>query len=72
MIDIDDIRRNLRCGLALSLLVATLIVVAEAAALRSTVETASRPQMGPVPVRAPAFVPPPRTDRIIVDTTGLG
>ncbi len=71
-IDIDDIRKNLRRRVALALLAATLIVLAEAAALRSSVETASRRQAGPEPVRAPVFVSPPRTDRIIDETTGLG
>ncbi len=71
-IDIDDVRRNLRWRLALSLLAATLIVVAEATALRSTVETASRPQTGRERMRAPGFVSPPRPDRIMVETMGLG
>ena len=72
-IDIDDIRKNLRRRLALSLLAATLIVIAEAAALRSAVETASRPQSGREPIRAPAFMSPtPRPDGVFVEQVGLG
>jgi hypothetical protein len=47
--------------------VATLIVVAEEAALRSSVEAAKQPRLGQDPIGAPAFVsPPPPPPEVII------
>ena len=70
-IDIDYIRRNLRWRLALSLLVATLDRHCGGGCTAIDGRDASRPQIGPCR-QGSGLVPLPRTDRIIVDTTGLG
>jgi len=65
-------RRNLRRLLVLSFLVATLIAVPEAAALRSSVETAELPRRDLI--EAPAFVKPspPPPEMIIGEKIRLG
>lgn len=57
-----EIRKNLRRRYALSLILATLIVIAEMAVLQPSVEAAKRPGAKRDPIDAPAFVlPPPQT-----------
>jgi hypothetical protein len=52
--------------------VVTLIVVAEEAALRSSVEAAKRPRLGRDPIGVPAFVSPPPPEVIIGEKIRLG
>ena len=59
-IGVYGIRQNLRRRRALSLILATLIVIAEMAALRPSLEAAKRPRAEPKSVEAPAFVLPPQ------------
>ncbi len=59
-VDVHDIRRNIRRRYVLSLIVATLIVIAEMAVVGSSVGTARRPRAGHGPVEASAFVFPPQ------------
>ena len=55
-----EARQNLRWRCALSLVLATLVVIAEMAVLRPSAEAPDRPRAKPNPIDAPAFVLPPR------------
>jgi len=57
-IDVREIERNLRRRCALSLIIATAIVIAEMAVLRPSGEPAKRSRAERDPIEAPAFVPP--------------
>ncbi len=73
-LDIDDLRRNMRWRLVLSLLAATLVVIAEVAALRTTAEADRRPPSARQPIGVPAFVTPlPHpTDHTVKPKSRLG
>jgi len=72
--DVDEIRQNLRRRWALSLIVATLVVIAETAVLRPSLETPKRPSAKRDPIDAPAFAPPaqPPSDMLVGGKLRIG